>query len=114
MYVNKAVGAESEIDLLKHTLDYENPQLNVFSLLMSVFDTQYTALGTASILVEDRNDPPLLLPSSLSVNENSPPGTVVGPVRAFDEDFNDTDRFSILAEYPPPIPDPWHHEYGLP
>ena len=83
-------------------LNFEDPAKNMFSLIIQAKDNGVGTLATtivATVTVENRNDPPILADSSISVPENAKASNPVGiSIVALDEDGTaDTLTYSIDA-----------------
>ena len=83
--------------------DYEDSKPNVFTFTVTVTDNGLQGegdfLSTSAIVkvtVKDVNEAPELADVTFDVDENSPAGTVVGLLEAFDPDANDVLKYSIL------------------
>jgi|GEM_PF-1827268 len=77
-------------------LDFE--ALNTFSLSVRVTDAGgLFANGTARINLANVNDPPIITPTTFTINENSNVGTVVGTVTSTDQDSAQLKSYSIIG-----------------
>ena len=79
-------------------LNFENPLYAQHVMDVVVFDGEFSAIGTITVVVEDRNDPPVPrgpIGGLFLVAENSPMDTSVGVLQATDEDAGDTLSFAI-------------------
>ena len=80
-------------------LDYETAP--TYPLTVQVTDTAASSdAATVTVLVMDLNEAPVVPDQHFGVDENSPNGTVVGVVIAFDPDIGDTHSFAIVAGDP--------------
>jgi len=75
-----------------------NSLLTTFTMTIRITDNGIPALSsTASVTINDINNPPVINPQTFSVAENSANGTVVGTVIATDINPNQTKTFSIIS-----------------
>ena len=68
-----------------------------FFIYLSLYFTGLSVVDNFTINVQDTNDAPsdILFFGSLSIQENSPAGSLVGTASAVDEDFSQTHTYAI-------------------
>ena len=87
-------------DSLKINLCPDHEEKDTFRIFVKTTDNGDHNLSTSKafiINILDINEPPLIIPQSFSVDENSPSGTVVDTVKAYDPDEGQTLSYSIIS-----------------
>ena len=75
-----------------------NSTLTAFTITIQVTDNGVPPLSsTATVNMNESNNPPSIADQAFAVNENSANGTVVGTIIATDPDAGQTKTFSILS-----------------
>jgi hypothetical protein len=101
-----SIGARDGVLLLNGALDFETRR--AYELEVRVTDGAFSVARPVTLFVEDADDTPLFLPSSLSaatMREDVPIGTRIGELRAFDADAGALVRYEPLT---------WASPSGLP
>lgn len=87
-------------------VDYEAPHGHSYVLLISVCDNPASTFGTPpmcvakniTVIIEDRNDAPVVPSENVTLPENVPNGTFVATMQTFDQDrWQQTGEFAIIA-----------------
>ncbi|GAB5402745.1 MAG: hypothetical protein Aurels2KO_09760 [Aureliella sp.] len=85
--------------VLASDIDFEaQPQYELLVRVTDVFDSDLFAEATVNVTVADANDAPVIAPFGATIAENSEVGTVLGTIKASDQDTTFSNVFVLSIE----------------